>query len=384
MKLAIVTTTLSRAGGGVSEAVRLQALAIADSAEVTVKALQSPHDAADLQSWGALDVRLHRRLPSGRYALSIDLLRSLMHSGADIVHIHGLWQFPCFAVLIWSKLTRKPYVVTPHGMLEPWIMSRSSPLKKVVSWLYQDRFLKHAAAFQILTEKERSDVAPYQEHQVIAEIPNYVPPFVRAEEKPAWWRQSFDGRNVYLFFGRVHEKKGCLELADAWADLCRKNSGFSDRSALVFCGWNDGLEGFETRIGELQIEFGNALFAGPQYGVDKRRSLSSATFFVLPSKSEGLPMAILEAWSAGLPSIMTPECNLPIGFSSGAAIRTGLTVGEISESLLAADRLDAADRAAMGERAVAVVAREYSREKVAQSLLGLYADCLRRGAPSNE
>jgi hypothetical protein len=40
----------------------------------------------------------------------------------------------------------------------------------------------------------------------------------------------------------------------------------------------------------------------------------------LPSFSEGLPMSVLEAWSYGLPVVMTPECNLPEGFACGAAL----------------------------------------------------------------
>ncbi|WP_165225719.1 glycosyltransferase [Affinirhizobium pseudoryzae] len=383
MKLLIVATTLSRAGGGVSEAVRLQALSLAGQAEIRVEALRNPNDAADLKQWGSLDVRVHDRF-KGRYALSFSLLRSLLRSNADIVHVHGLWQFPSLAVMIWAHVTGKPYVVTPHGMLEPWIVSRSRPVKKAVSWLYQDRFLKRAAAFQILTEKERSDIAPYLADQIVAEIPNYVPAFSASSEKPAWWRPSFEGRTVYLFFGRIHEKKGCMELAEAWADVCRRDTAFRERSALVFCGWNDGLEGFEGRVQTLEGEIGNILFAGPQYGEDKRRALSSASFFVLPSKSEGLPMAILEAWSAGIPSIMTPECNLLTGFVKGAALETGSSRERIAESLLASADLSPLQREEMGRNAARIVAEDYSKEKVARSLLDLYAGCLRRGAAQIE
>lgn len=379
MKVTIVTPTLSRAGGGVSEAVRLQAFSIADQAQVRVEALRNPNDKADLAQWAPLDVKLHTRF-AGRYALSLGLLRSLLRSDADIVHVHGLWQFPCLAVMVWSLLSRRPYIVTPHGMLEPWILSRSRVLKKWVSWFYQDRFLRRAAAFQILTAKERSDIAPYLTNQIVVEIPNYVPSFSRTSEKPAWWRASFEGRTIYLFFGRVHEKKGCMELAEAWATICRRDISFGNRSVLVFCGWNDGLEGFEDRVQALADELGNILFAGPQYGEEKRRSFSAASFFVLPSKSEGLPMAILEAWSAGLPSIMTPECNLPIGFEKMIAIETATDSERIAESFAAVDRLDSQERESMGIQAKKIVTEKYSKEMVATSLLNLYASCLSENA----
>ena len=61
-------------------------------------------------------------------------------------------------------------------------------------------------------------------------------------------------------------------------------------------------------------------FIGPQFGDDKTATLKAADAFILPSISEGLPMAVLEAWSAGLPALLTPQCNLPEGFASGAAL----------------------------------------------------------------
>jgi glycosyltransferase involved in cell wall biosynthesis len=160
---------------------------------------------------------------------------------------------------------------------------------------------------------------------------------------------------------------------DAWARLSAEDPGFRDGSLLVFCGWNDGIQGFETRVETLGRELSNVLFAGPQYGPEKHRSMGAAKYFMLPSKSEGLPMAILEAWAAGVPTIMSPECNLDIGFERGAAFRTGFTVDAIYPSLKAAHALsDDAWRVA-SEKAKALVAEKYSEESVRTGLVSLYA-----------
>jgi glycosyltransferase involved in cell wall biosynthesis len=158
----------------------------------------------------------------------------------------------------------------------------------------------------------------------------------------------------------------------AWQRLSAEDADFRDRSLLVFCGWNDGIDGFEARADSLGREFGNVLFAGPQYGPDKHRSMAAARYFLLPSKSEGLPMAVLEAWAAGVPAILTPECNLAIGFEYGAAFRTGFTPETIYPALRAAHALPADQWRQASERSKALVAEEFSEESVRNGLLGLY------------
>jgi glycosyltransferase involved in cell wall biosynthesis len=374
-RVALALPTISPLGGGVAEAARLhvKALAAAGFDEISVHTLDDRMEKVDPKQWEAAKLHQHRVIGPMSYSLAPGMVSSLMKAKPDIVHVHGVWQFQCAAVHLWSLLTGKPYVVSPHGMLEPWIRARSPGLKKAVSTLYQTRFLHKAGGFHLLTEKEGADVAEFLNGQPAPIIPNFAEPFASDGQKPGWWRPEHDGRAVYLFLGRLHEKKGVMELMDAWARLSAEDPGFRDGSLLVFCGWNDGIQGFETRVETLGREFSNVLFAGPQYGPEKHRSMGAAKYFMLPSKSEGLPMAILEAWAAGVPAIMSPECNLDIGFERGAAFRTGFTVDAIYPSLKAAHALsDDAWRVA-SEKAKALVAEKYSEESVRIGLLLLYA-----------
>ena len=61
------------------------------------------------------------------------------------------------------------------------------------------------------------------------------------------------------------------------------------------------------------------LVYGPAFGAMKHTVLSNASAFVLPSFSEGLPMAALEAWHQ-LPCLLSRACNLPQAFQNHAAI----------------------------------------------------------------
>ncbi|MET3614943.1 glycosyltransferase involved in cell wall biosynthesis [Rhizobium aquaticum] len=366
--------SISRAGGGVAESARLQALALASGPDidVSVMAFNDEHFNLDIGGWQNIRVRSFRTYGPKSYSFSPCLLLALLRERPDVVHVHGVWQFHCLAVYIWSLLTGGIYVVTPHGMLETWIRARSPRLKALVSSLYQNRFLRRAAAFQVLTDREVNDVADFAHGQPVEIIPNYVAPFSRDNTPPIWWRREYEGKDVYLFLGRIHEKKGCLELCQAWGDICGRRSVFRDRSLLVYCGWNDGLTGFEDAVSALNAQFGNAVFAGPQYGAEKQRSLSRATFFVLPSKSEGLPMSILEAWSARIPVVMTEECNLPIGFDRKAAIRTGSDRQSIGSSLEDACALTEGDRKTLAENGYLLLQERFSQGGVREALVRLY------------
>jgi glycosyltransferase involved in cell wall biosynthesis len=373
-RLALALPTISPLGGGVAEAARLHVAALAPAGfdEISVHTLDTRMEKVDPKQWLAAKLYLHRFYGPQSFSFAPSMFLSLMRAKPDLVHVHGVWQFHCAAVHAWSMLTGKPYIVSPHGMLEPWIRSRSRKLKGAVSTLYQDRFLRQAAGFHLLTDKERDDVAEFSIGQPAKIVRNFAQPFVSDGEKPGWWKPEFDGRAVYLFLGRIHEKKGCMELMDAWARLSAEDPDFRDSSLLVFCGWNDGITGFEAKAEALGRNFGNAVFAGPQYGPDKNRSMSVARYFMLPSKSEGLPMAVLEAWAAGIPAILTPECNLAIGFERGAAFRTGFTPETIYPALKAAHALPAQEWQVASACARALVADEFSEESVRSGLLELY------------
>ena len=373
MRLAILLPSVSRDGGGVSEAGRLHCHALADKADVVVHAINDPHAKDDIAAWPNVPIRLHRVFGTRKYAFAPTMLFSLLKDRPDVVHVHGVWQFHCLAVFIWHLLTGKPYVVTPHGMLEPWIRARSPGLKKLVSRLYQDRFLRRCAAFQILTGKEQENVQEYLSGQTAAIIPNYVPPAQPSAERPQWWDARFEGRDIYLFLGRIHEKKGCLELLTAWQLACERSAGFMRKSVLVFGGWIDGLRGFETAVDAAASSGGDVIYAGPQYGAEKHATLASASFFLLPSKSEGLPMTVLEAWAYRIPVLMSRECNLPEGFDKRAAVLSGPTIVSIEQSLFEASAMDEEERRRMGEAGLELVREKYSMESIRQALLNLYA-----------
>jgi glycosyltransferase involved in cell wall biosynthesis len=180
----------------------------------------------------------------------------------------------------------------------------------------------------------------------------------------------------------MHAKKGLDRLLLAWADAGADAA--REGWCLVLAGWDEG--GVGAGLGRAARELGigrQVHLVGPQLGAAKDATLRRADAFVLPSLSEGLPVAVLEAWSYGLPVLMTPECNLPEGFAAGAAVHLDAEPRSIAAALRRLFATTAAEREAIGARGRALVADRFAWPAVARQMRGVYEWALGGGpAPS--
>ena len=114
-------------------------------------------------------------------------------------------------------------------------------------------------------------------------------------------------------------------------------------------------------------------FAGPQYGFEKHNTLSGADAFILPSISEGLPSSVLEAWSYGLPVLMTRQCNLPEGFVAGAAVEVSSDPSDVARGLSVLFEMTSAERRAMGARGLGLVRDRFNCRGVSEQMRDVYS-----------
>jgi poly(glycerol-phosphate) alpha-glucosyltransferase len=126
------------------------------------------------------------------------------------------------------------------------------------------------------------------------------------------------------------------------------------------------------------VEGADVVFYGPAFGGEKDQLLRVADAFVLPSFSEGLPMSVLEAWAYGLPVVMTPECNLPEGFVSGAAleIRNEEMENASWQGIKSLLDMSDSDRIQMGRCGRRLVEEKFIWPKVAAQMKRLYEEIL--------
>jgi len=179
-----------------------------------------------------------------------------------------------------------------------------------------------------------------------------------------------DRMREILFLGRIHPKKGLFALLNAWKAL---PEGLRRDWKLRIVGWDDGghKRDLELMLNSFALK-DSVTIEGPVFGADKRKIMQSASLFVLPSYSEGLPMAVLEAWEAGLPVMKTPQCNLAIGFDRLAAIRIDPTSQSIFEGLTAFFHLSTDDRQRIGQNGRKLVCEKFTWPVVAKQLCEVY------------
>jgi poly(glycerol-phosphate) alpha-glucosyltransferase len=371
MRVAVLTAGVSRRAGGLFTIVRrlAQELACTGECNVEVISFTDPFAQADLSSWLPLHPRVVRGSASLLHGWGSDYIVAVMACDAELAHTQSVWLHPAFAALTWAKRTGRPYIVTTHGMLDPWALRNSRWKKKVAGWLYADAHLRNAACLQAC-ESEARTLRAYGLGNPVCMIPNGIDLPAAGDPGPPPWEVS--GRRVLLFLGRLHPKKNLPELLHAWR-LAQRRSRGGKEWALVIAGWDQN--GHERQLRKLSAECGiqdSVVFAGPQYGEQKAGCYFHADAFCLPSLSEGLPMAVLEAWAYGLPVVMTPECNLPEGFAAGAAIEVDTGATGIARGLLQLIEMSEGERKALGQRGRELVAGRFCWPAIAREMAAVY------------
>ena len=371
-RIGLLTASASRLGGGVFEAVVAQAQLLRDlGAEPVIFALRDEHSRSDASRFAGAELYHADVLGPAFFGYAPGLGGLLDAARLDLLHLHGIWMYPSQAGSAWAARSGKPYVISPHGMLDPWITGRGQWKKALARCGYERRGWQRAAAFHALTGAEAADIARESgrtDSLVIANAgPSPAPP-------PTTPRAP-----IALYLGRIHPKKNIGALISAWSEL-EQSKSMPAGARLVIAGWGDAAD-----VADLENALSGApssvTFVGPKFGADKARLLADARFMVLPSHSEGLPMAILEAWAAGTPTLMTRACNLPEGFAEGAAIEVGTAATDLAPHLLRALTMQEREWLAMATAAQRLAADRFSSGAIAARWEAAYLALMQKASP---
>jgi glycosyltransferase involved in cell wall biosynthesis len=402
MKVTHLTQAVSTSGGGISEVLRALSSAQKDAGD-SPKVLSIEDDGEAIEPWpeGSPEFLAACHFPG--MILMPDLHERLDQIKPQVLHTHGIWTYLSIGVPRWSRKNHKPYIVSPHGMLDAWALDNSKIKKKVAATLYERRHLRGAACLHALCQSEAKSIREFGLKNPIATIPNGI----EIPEDRDLSSRYLAKKKIMLFLGRLHPKKGLENALRAWA--ASRSEAFPDSKPsnwqFVIAGWDQGDH--EVRLKqlceELELSFADVpakqflsleassgqlsgfsvVFVGPVFGELKVQLLERANVFILPSFSEGLPMSILEAWAYELPVVMTDYCNLPEGFDAEAAIHIDTEVAGMSAGMMEMIACSEDELKGMGGNGLNLVKEKFTWPTIAAQMGELY-QWVRKRSPQGD
>jgi len=312
MRLLHLVRTLNPEKGGPSESVRMFVLAHQRAGnEVEVATLDAPGEFDT-----ALNCEVHCCGPGwGTYGYSPRLPQWLRanRSRFDGAIVNAVWQFHGVAARQ-ALAGRMPYAVFAHGMLDPYFMRRypTKHLKKLAYWTLEEcRNLNQAAAVCFTSEEEKKNAAvgfPFRRFNRIVIPYGTTGPL----GDPIELRQAFSSaypdladRRFLLFLGRIHPKKGCDILLDAFAHTAPADF------ELVIAGPDEMglLPKLKAQAVKLGIE-SRVHWTGMLSGQVKWGAYFTAQAFILPSHQENFGISVADALSCGLIPLISDKVNI--------------------------------------------------------------------------
>jgi len=389
LKLLHVICSLNPADGGPPEAVRQFGRAYAALGHTLEVACLDRPDSSWLQK---LSFPVHALGPGslGAFNASTRLRRWLQSNVArfDAAVMHGLWSDPGMALRTAALHAGRPYGVFPHGSLDPWF-NRKYPLKhlkKRLFWPVQYPVLRDAAAVFFTTETERDLAATsFQPSQWNALPVSYG--ISEPEGDPAAQVAAFHSRlpqlrtrRFLLFLSRIHEKKGCDLLLEAFA---RVASSAPDLD-LVIAGPDQ--VGLQAKLQQIAADKGISTrvhWPGMLAGDFKWGAYRAADAFILPSHQENFGIVVVESLAAGRPVLISNQVNIwPDIQADGVGLIEEDTAPGTERLLRRWIKLAPPERDAMAARTQSTFARRYNMTNAARNIVALFSELLRGQTPA--
>ncbi len=316
--------------------------------------------------------------------ISLNLARYLWTAvpSFDVVHIHGVYRFPTTVAAYLCRWYKVPYLIRPHGTLDPYASNRSAAGRIWMKSLYRRWFvipnLNAAAAIHYTAERERERAAFLRLRAPSFVVPNGLDLDVwqsrpqRGRLREAW---GIGDAPLVLFLGRIDEIKGLDLLVHAF-DAVRQ----AEPSArLVIAGPDNDGYGREVRrwVSELGLDK-YVHIVGPLDGVDVQQAFVDADVFALISRTENFGVAVVEAMACGLPVVISDQVGIhPDVSRNGAGLVTNCDSAEAADALLMLLK-DPKRRRAMGQVGRELVEQSYSWSAIVEALNSRYEELSKR------
>jgi glycosyltransferase involved in cell wall biosynthesis len=285
------------------------------------------------------------------------LRKALVAEQFDVIHTHGLW-----LGLNSYQSKRTKFVISPHGMLSSVALEFSKFKKAAALAFYQRSALNSAHLLIASAPSEYNDIRSFGLRQPVAIIPHGI------EVGPVKKSNIKDDKLVVISLGRIHRKKGLINLVKAWSQLADRYPNW----ILKIVGPDEGGHTQELRGLVRNLNLKSVEILPAVYGNEKVAMMEAASLFVLPSFSENFALTVAESLALGVPVIATkgtPWEGLELE-NCGWWIDVG--VEPLAQALDTAMALPGTSRQELGQRGRNWMLRDFAWLNAAEQYIEVY------------
>lgn len=284
----------------------------------------------------------------------------------DIIHIHGVWMYPQFQSARYATNNNIPFIISAHGMYEPWLWTKGTLKKKLYTKLVVKQYFKKNSSFHAITKNEVISLKEIFGSNInIFEIPNLI-----EHEKLKLTLDVNPYEKYFLYLGRLHEVKGIDLLIKAFAKLKRP-----DIKLIIAGEFNKYKEELEELIKTQKISE-KVIFTNLVKGNTKFSLYKNALAFVAPSHSEVIGMVNIEAAILNTPVITTYETGIDKRWNENGGILISLKEQNLYQALKKASEWSDDERNSRGKALGKFVIEHYSWGKRGTDWVDNYTNSL--------